>query len=419
MTAEGLTVPELPSRTIIVLVVAVFVVALGYGVVLPVLPAIVAKIAGTGDAAAVARHLGYLSAVYAAGPLVAAVAWGRLSDARGRGPVITFALWGFAITLVATAFAPTLFALYVGRALNGLFAAAVLPTVLALIADLETNDDRRARLFGRVSMASIAGFFLGPMLGGFAAHWGAGVLLPGGGPFLLVGALAGGMGIVVALFVPDRARVPTGAILPLASPSQARRRILVLTGIVACGLGALEVGVAMRTGPRADAGGSGATVRGLQRDHVRHARLHLFSMGAGCIGNARHCASARRHGAWTGSGTCRARIANGVRGTFTGVGLGGHGRTAPGLLDVPGVGHFPRCRVGNAECRDKPRALGSASVGALYGFGGTEWAAFLVPATVVLVGGMLAISLPRVLAKAALPVSHASTHRADLGQERT
>ncbi|MER9655274.1 MFS transporter [Mesorhizobium sp. M0152] len=158
------------------LLASAFVVALGYGIVLPVLPMMVERLAGSTDPAFNARQIGLLTAAYVAAPVGAAFLWGKWSDSIGRRPVLVVGLTGFAVTLAASALAPNLLVLYVGRILNGGFAAAVGPTALAFIADTEGGadtegeDDRRTRAFGWMSMASIAGFLVGPMLGGLAAE---------------------------------------------------------------------------------------------------------------------------------------------------------------------------------------------------------------------------------------------------------
>ncbi|WP_244421690.1 MFS transporter, partial [Allomesorhizobium alhagi] len=193
---SGTARPPLPlsSRVLGALLASSFIVALGYGIVLPVLPTMVERLAGSADPTFAPRQIGFLTAAYVAAPLAVAFLWGRVSDLIGRRPVLVVGLIGFAVTLAASALAPNLLLLYVGRILNGGFAAAVVPTALAFIADTEGDDDRRARTFGWVSMASIAGFLLGPMLGGLAAGWafdsGKAVPLLQAAPFLLASGLA-------------------------------------------------------------------------------------------------------------------------------------------------------------------------------------------------------------------------------------
>ncbi|MDH4985092.1 MFS transporter [Aminobacter anthyllidis] len=252
---SGTAKPPLPlsSRVLGALLASSFIVALGYGIVLPVLPTMVERLAGSADPTFAARHIGFLTAAYVAAPLAVAFLWGRVSDLIGRQPVLVVGLIGFAVTLAASALAPNLLLLYVGRILNGGFAAAVVPTALAFIADTEGDDDRRARTFGWVSMASIAGFLLGPMLGGLAAGWafdsGKAVPLLQAAPFLLASGLAlaaaGGVRLIL----------PGGRVTGQPVDTKNRKastfvpgeiRLLALASVAAAGLGAFEVGLTLR-----------------------------------------------------------------------------------------------------------------------------------------------------------------------------
>ena len=252
---SGTAKPPLPlsSRVLGALLASSFIVALGYGIVLPVLPTMVERLAGSADPTLAARHIGFLTAAYVAAPLAVAFLWGRVSDLIGRRPVLVVGLIGFAVTLAASALAPNLLLLYVGRILNGGFAAAVVPTALAFIADTEGDDDRRARTFGWVSMASIAGFLLGPMLGGLAAGWafdsGKAVPLLQAAPFLLASGLALAAAGGVKLILPggrvtgqpvDTKNRKTSTFVP------GEIRLLALASVAAAGLGAFEVGLTLR-----------------------------------------------------------------------------------------------------------------------------------------------------------------------------
>lgn len=227
------------------LLAAAFSVALGYGIFLPILPVIVGRLADSADSISNARHVGLLTAAYVAAPVLLAFLWGWVSDSVGRRPVLVVGLIGFAVTLVPSALAGSLPALYAGRILNGGFAAAVVPTALAFIADTEV-DDRHARVFSW-SMASIAGFLISPMLGGFAAGW-----VPMASPLSLQ---------AIPFFLALTAAVSVWIALPGGRPSGSRGtmqqsgtprfmpgeiRLLALAATAAAGLGAFEVGFTLR-----------------------------------------------------------------------------------------------------------------------------------------------------------------------------
>jgi DHA1 family multidrug resistance protein-like MFS transporter len=243
---------RLRRSTLASLLFANFVVALGFGTVLPILPLVVEPLLATPDADDIARHTALLTGAFAVAPLATALPWGRLSDRYGRRPILVIGLAGFALALAASALARDLPSLYVARLLNGSFAAAVLPTALALVADIEVVECRRARTFGWVSVASSLGLLAGPMLGGFASSRdaAAGTASYEVLPFALVAGAA-----VAAAFTawsvvphvppPQRQELGLRSLISPASPGEVR--LLVLAAAAAGGLGAFEVGLTLRS----------------------------------------------------------------------------------------------------------------------------------------------------------------------------
>ena len=121
-------------RALAAILFAVFVVALGYGAILPVLPLMVERLLGSSEPAMIARHTALLTGAFAIAPLAAAFPWGRLSDRYGRRPILVANLVGFAVTLAASVLPLGLPFLYIARLLNGGFASGVLPSALAFVA---------------------------------------------------------------------------------------------------------------------------------------------------------------------------------------------------------------------------------------------------------------------------------------------
>ena len=89
---------------------------------------------------------------------------GALSDRFGRRPVILISNLGLAVDFAMMALAPSLWVLFVGRAVSGLTAASF-STANAYIADV-TAPDKRAAAFGMLGAAFGLGFVIGPALGG-------------------------------------------------------------------------------------------------------------------------------------------------------------------------------------------------------------------------------------------------------------
>lgn len=231
---------------------AMFTVAVGYGVVLPILPFSIERLVGTGDAAAISRNTGLLTGTYALALFLFAPSWGRASDRLGRRPMILFGLVGFALTLALFGLINSLPLLYLSRFLNGLFAAAVTPAAYALVGDLAPSRMGRAHRFALLNIAATAGFLVGPMIGGLVlggarafAPWLARAAVPA--PFLVTAALA-------LLAVPFVWRLLPA--VPRRSGSRPRRtrrehrmirmRLLAIALVTAAAVGAFEVGLSLR-----------------------------------------------------------------------------------------------------------------------------------------------------------------------------
>ncbi|RUV73214.1 MAG: MFS transporter [Mesorhizobium sp.] len=71
-------------RATVALLLAVFAAAVGYGVVLPVLPLLLESFLPSASFSSIGWHSGALTAIYAGAPLLSAPLWGRWSDRRGR-----------------------------------------------------------------------------------------------------------------------------------------------------------------------------------------------------------------------------------------------------------------------------------------------------------------------------------------------
>ena len=151
------------------LAAAIFVVSAGYGALMPLLPGWLKSMMPLASAADLARHVGYLGGVYAAGVLVGAPLWGFVSDRAGRGHILIVGLVGYVASLLAL-LAPALadvWGIYSLRFATGFFVAAVIPVVSALVAG-HTRETQRARRFAWLSAVSLLGFLFGPGLGAVA-----------------------------------------------------------------------------------------------------------------------------------------------------------------------------------------------------------------------------------------------------------
>ena len=232
---------------------AMFVVAVGYGIVLPVLPFLVERLAQTGEPETLSWHTGLLTGTYALALSLFAPLWGRVSDRYSRPRILLLGLGGFASALTLFALVDSLPLLYLGRFLSGVFASAVTPVAYAFIGDHSPTKEWRARRFALLNAAGTAGFFVGPMLGGLAI-FGAAQILPeavGAGitvPFLATSGLALLAGMMVWWLLPTADHLQT---LPIATPKTRDGQILIIrilsiSFVTALAVGAFEVGLSLR-----------------------------------------------------------------------------------------------------------------------------------------------------------------------------
>ncbi len=159
------------SKHLFVLLACLFVVMIGLGITMPVLPFYVERLA---LAEGVSRqsmviHVGLLTGVYALGQLIFAHLWGRWSDRIGRRPLILTGIAGYVVAQVLFGLATSLWLLYAARILGGILSSATLPVSAAYVADLTTDKDR-GRGMAWLGTAVSLGVVVGPALGGMLSR---------------------------------------------------------------------------------------------------------------------------------------------------------------------------------------------------------------------------------------------------------
>ena len=132
---------------------------LGFGIIIPNL-AYYAK-----DTGATTTEIAILMSIYSGMQLLFAPLWGRLSDKYGRKPAILLGLLGNAAALVGFGLAKDYVWLLIARSAAGIASAAVLPSVMAYVADITTSEER-GKGMGLMGAAMGLGFILGPAIGG-------------------------------------------------------------------------------------------------------------------------------------------------------------------------------------------------------------------------------------------------------------
>lgn len=159
------------GKRLFVLLACLFVVMIGFGITLPVLPFYVERMAQAEGVTpqAIVMHVTLLTAVYPLGQLVFAPIWGRWSDRTGRRWLLLMGMAGYVIAQILFGLATSLWLLYAARILGGILSSATLPVSAAYVADA-TTEGERGRGMAWLGTATSLGFVVGPALGGLLAR---------------------------------------------------------------------------------------------------------------------------------------------------------------------------------------------------------------------------------------------------------
>jgi DHA1 family tetracycline resistance protein-like MFS transporter len=143
---------------------------IGMSIVGPVFPRLIEQLID-GNISQASQWSGLLLFSYAFMQFICAPIIGNLSDKYGRRPVLLLSLLGFGIDYIFLWLAPTIWWLFLGRIIAGIFGASF-TTATAYIADVSTNENR-AKNFGMIGAAFGLGYTIGPVLGGVLSEFGS------------------------------------------------------------------------------------------------------------------------------------------------------------------------------------------------------------------------------------------------------
>ncbi|MFT9846529.1 MFS transporter [Aneurinibacillus sp. REN35] len=147
------------KKALPVLFAVMFLVMVGFGIIIPVLPFFAEQVGAT------PAQLGWLMAVYSLMQLLFAPMWGSISDRIGRKPVMLIGITGLSLSFFLFAFSDELWMLFAARILAGFLSSANMPTTMAYVADITTPEDR-GKGMGIIGAAVGLGFIFGPAIGG-------------------------------------------------------------------------------------------------------------------------------------------------------------------------------------------------------------------------------------------------------------
>ncbi|HBM3453057.1 TPA: MFS transporter [Listeria innocua] len=156
------------TKTLLFGLISVFLCGMGFSIIMPVVPFLVAPYVSNSSEQALMVTL--LTSVYALCVFFAAPGLGALSDRFGRRPVLLICFIGSAIGYFVFGLGGALWVLFLGRIIEGITGGSI-GTLFAFFADI-TPENQRTKYFGWVSAAAGAGAALGPAFGGVIAHFG-------------------------------------------------------------------------------------------------------------------------------------------------------------------------------------------------------------------------------------------------------
>lgn len=136
---------------------------LGLTIMLPLLPLYAERFGASAFVASL------LMTSYAFCSLISGPILGAVSDKTGRRPLLAVSQVGTLAGFILLALAPSLFWVFVARVIDGL-TAGNLSLAQAYISDV-TKPEERAKSFALIGIAFGVGFFLGPWVSGYLAHF--------------------------------------------------------------------------------------------------------------------------------------------------------------------------------------------------------------------------------------------------------
>lgn len=123
-----------------------------------------------------AEQLLWISDIYSLALAGLLIVMGNLADKIGRKKILLIGSAVFAFTSLIAAFSPTADALIMARAVLGVAGAAIMPSTIALIRNIFSDDKNRSLAFALWASAFGAGSAVGPLIGGLLLEhftWGS------------------------------------------------------------------------------------------------------------------------------------------------------------------------------------------------------------------------------------------------------
>ncbi len=157
----------LANKSFVFILLTAFLSVIGIGIIIPVIPFIVAQYLPGASAGTIAFNVGLLTSIYSVCQFFAAPGLGALSDKYGRRPILLICLVGSALGYIMFGIGGSLAILFLSRVIDGLTGGDI-STIFAYIADV-TKPEERGKMFGIIGAVVGIGFMIGPTIGGVAS----------------------------------------------------------------------------------------------------------------------------------------------------------------------------------------------------------------------------------------------------------
>lgn len=148
---------DINKKKKLIIFITVLIDLIGFGIVIPLHPYLAREFGAD------PVMVGVLMSIYSLMQFIFAPFWGKISDHKGRRPVLLISLTGAAVSYLFFALSTSFWALLASRALAGFFSANI-STAMAAMADISDEKDR-SKTMGLIGAAFGIGFTIGPFLG--------------------------------------------------------------------------------------------------------------------------------------------------------------------------------------------------------------------------------------------------------------
>ena len=145
---------------------SIFAAVTGVGIVVPLLPVYARDLGASG------LYVGLIFGAFSISRTFFLPYFGRLSDLKGRKPIILPGFFAYAVISVAFVFSNSVDTLIIIRFFHGIASAMLMPVIQAYIGDI-TPQGREGTTMGLFNMSLFLGLSLGPLIGGVIKdYWG-------------------------------------------------------------------------------------------------------------------------------------------------------------------------------------------------------------------------------------------------------